>query len=329
MIYRFSLIFILGFVLVACGGRANRQAPTTQATLNPGRPQPGDYPITLKVGALERAYIAHIPPAYNNQTPVPVVLMFHGGGGTAQAAIEETGWTKKSDAARFLVVFPEGTRPDPSKPARFIGNPQTWNDGSGRFDAGEQNVDDVGFVNALIDDVIARFVVDQRRIFATGFSNGASMTYRLGVELSNRIAAIAPISPSGLRLQDPLALSKPVSLLSIHGAADPLNPIEGGMVTIGGKPDPRPPVRDSVERWAKMLNCPSEPRSLRDQDGVHAIAYAPCAENSEAIFYVIDSMGHTWPGGKSLLPEILVGKTTNKINASQVIWDFFAAHALK
>ncbi|MBM3470200.1 MAG: hypothetical protein FJX73_05345 [Armatimonadetes bacterium] len=173
--------------------------------------------------------------------------------------MRETGWTAKADEAAFLAVFPEATGPDPRAPGSFADNPQTWNDGSGRFHSGSTNVDDVGFVSALLDDLASRFVVDVRRIFVTGFSNGASMAYRVGAELSGRIAAVAPIS-GHLWLKDPQFL-RPVPLISIAGLADPLNPPDGGEIRVpGGGFEHRPPLRDSVLRWSKWNGCPPRAR---------------------------------------------------------------------
>jgi polyhydroxybutyrate depolymerase len=182
-----------------------------QPTPDEQRLGPGDHSLTLKVGELDRRYIVHVPPSYDGKKPVPVVIMFHGGGGTGRWAMPESGWPQKADKEGFLAVFPDATPPDPTKPSRFSSNGQIWNDGSGRFHAGQKNMPDVAFINAMIDDLIARFTVDRRRIYATGFSNGASMTFRVGVELSARIAAIAPIA-GALWIKQP-KLDRPVSLL--------------------------------------------------------------------------------------------------------------------
>jgi polyhydroxybutyrate depolymerase len=239
----------------------------------------------------------------------------------------ETGWTAKADQKRFLVVFPEGARSDPSRPARFTTNPQTWNDGSSRPIVGEaeRKIDDVGFINALIDDMITRFKVDEHRIYATGFSNGASMTFHIGRELSERITAIAPVAGSDW-LEQPM-LGRPVALLYITGTADPLNPIEGGEITLGSRAaGKKPPVRAFIRKWAEMLGCPLQSDVVHSRNGVSSVAYGPCKEASEVVLYTVEGMGHTWPGGRSLLPERLVGKTSDKINANDVIWEFFQKH---
>jgi len=288
---------------------------------------PGDHTLALKVGKLKRSYIVHVPPKYDANRPMPVVLMLHGRGGNARAAMKQTGWHRKADREGFLAVFPEGIRPDPSRRARFVGNPQTWNDGSGRFYAGKNQIDDVGFTKALIDDLISRFAVDGQRIYVTGFSNGSSMTYRLGVELSDRIAAIAPVASSGLRIEDP-KLKRPIPMITIQGSADPRNPLEGGDIRIFGRIDKRPPIRESVESWARLLDCPPTPKTIRDQDGIKGVRYGPGKEGAEVVFYTVEGMGHIWPGAKRVLPKRLVGEPTDKLNGTDLIWEFFKKHAM-
>ena len=323
-------------LLLGHSGAMSGPAPSPPPKLPP--PQrittPGNHTIVLKaddhpkLGERDRRYIVHVPVTYDGKRLMPVVIMLHGGGGTARNAMVETGWSTKAERAGFLAVFPEGTAPDASKPARFFGNPQTWNDGSGRFYSGENKIDDGAFMSLLMDDLMARLTVDDRRIYVTGFSNGASMAFRLGVELGDRIAAIAPVSGL-LQLKNPKP-DRPLSLLYIIGAEDPLVPLEGGRVRMPwGGVETRPPARDSVLKWVEMLQCPQKPKPLPTNDGVKAWKYGPGRNASEVVFYVIDGMGHTWPGGKRLLPERIVGKTSDKIKANDVIWEFFRQHPKK
>jgi polyhydroxybutyrate depolymerase len=253
-------------------------------------------------------------------------MMLHGAGGTAKGAMFETQWPAKSDKEEFIAVFPEALPADPSKPGSFVGNPQTWNDGSGRFNSGLLGIDDVGFLGAVLDDVSARCLVDQRRIYITGFSNGASMTYRTGLEISNRMAAIAPIS-GHFWTKDP-QLANPVPMLSIFGLGDPLNPVAGGNVSSPalGNIGYRPPLVDSITRWVNLLECQNGPAVILDANGVKGYRFSQCSGGNEVIYYTVEEMGHTWPGGKSLLPEAIVGKVTDRINANDVIWEFFKNH---
>jgi polyhydroxybutyrate depolymerase len=317
---------------LACSSRAFApQQPTSPPT--PTVPDsvdyaPGDHRLTIVVEGSTREYVVHIPPQYDGQVPLPVVIMFHGGGGAAQAAMEETGWAEKADQEGFLAVFPEGTPPDPSRPASFLGNPQTWNDGSERgIGAVESKVADVEFVSAMIDDLKERFNVDDRRIYVTGFSNGASMSFRLAHELSSVIAAIAPVA--GADWLDDTMLDRAVPLLYMTGTADPLNPIEGGEIFIGERSyGVKPPTQEMIAKWVKLHGCGEEPRVVYDQDGAKGVAYDCPGDADTVVLYTLDGHGHHWPGSRTVLPETMAGKNTAKIKATDVIWDFFEKHAI-
>jgi len=285
--------------------------------------KPGEQRFTIQAAGLERHYLVHVP-RHEPATTLPVVVMLHGGGGTAKGAANETGWAAKADDAGFLAVFPDAMPPDPSRPGQFRNNPQLWNDGSERFYRGQQAPDDVAFMEAMLDDLANRFPVDKRRIYATGFSNGASMSFRIGMELSHRFAAIAPVA--GALWLEPGTLKHPVPMLYITGTADPLNLIEGGVPKLmNGMYDPvrakaKPPVKDSIQKWARALGIPMVSQSTKDADGVRTETYGAGAE---VVYIAIEGMGHHWPGGRSLLPESMVGTWSGKVRATNVIWDFF------
>ena len=306
-------------------------APIASAVTAKEAVKAGDHDFTIKVGELERRYTVHVPPGYDSKTPAPVLVMLHGGGGTSKGAASETGWGAKADEAGFLAVFANAMPPDPSKPGSFGRNPQLWNDGSERFYQGQNKVDDVGFLNAMLDELLAKFAVDARRIFFTGFSNGASMTFRVGAELSRRIAAIAPVA--GACWLEPLTVERPISMCYITGTADPLNLIEGGVPKLGtGASDKvrakaKPPVRDSILKWAKAVGCPTTPKATSESNGVRIETYGPGRDGAEVIYVAVEGLGHTWAGGKSLLPEFMVGKRSDKLKATDFIWEFFQKHA--
>lgn len=289
----------------------------------------GDHYFQINIGGLDRTYSVHVPRGYDGKRSLPVVIVFHGGGGTGKGTMEITGMATKADQAGFLAVFPDGTAPFPNQPAKFVNNPQTWNDGSGRGHSGKRNVDDVGFINGMIDALASKFTIDEKRLFATGLSNGASMSFRLGVELSHRIAAIAPVA--GSFWMEVRQINRPVPLLYVTGTEDPLNPLEGGQITVPwwGYTDIKPPVQESITKWARLLGCPTEPQIVSDNEGVRMVTYKPCQQGSEIIYYTVEGLGHNWPGGKPYLPQGIVGKTSNKIIANDVIWDFFQRHPMK
>jgi len=291
-------------------------------------PTPGDHLESLKVGGgankTTRTFLVHVPPSFDGKSNVPVVIMLHGAGGSGAGAMGQTGWGAKSDREGFIAVFPDGTPPNAKAPAQFMTNPRLWNDGSGRGAIGVDHIDDLGFIAALIDFLEARYAADPARIYCTGFSNGASMTFSVGLNLANRIAAIAPVSGHLWYKQKRLAY--PVPLLFIIGTQDPLNPIDGGNVKLPwGKIENVPPIEDSLKEWERMLGCGPQVQTARG-NGVLQITYDQCAKGGEVEYYRVRGLGHIWPGGTNRLPEKLVGKPSDSLNATDVIWDFFKAH---
>jgi polyhydroxybutyrate depolymerase len=213
-----------------------------------------------------------------------------------------------------------------SKPASLQNSP-TWNDGSARFEAGQKDVPDVAYIAAILDDLAARLAVDKKKIYVAGMSNGGSMAFRVGAELSDRIAAIAVVAGALWVSPD---LSYPVSLCYVTGTADPLNPLDGGTPNWAGTPiggRAKPPVSTEVAAWANALGCSAGSKAIYDRDGVKGLSYAPCKTNSDVVLYTIEGMGHYWPGATGqYLPEGIIGKKVNTIFANDLIWDFFAAH---
>ena len=238
----------------------------------------------LDLNGLKRIYIIHPPKGLEKE--VPLVLFLHGAGGSASGAAKRYGWEEMADKEGFIVAFLEGTPVKLNEPANFVTNPNLWNDGSGR--GHKSGIDDVGFIRRVIEEISSEYKIDPRRIYVTGFSNGASMTFRVGVELSDKIAAIAPVMG---HLFVTGRLQHPVPLLLIAGGADPLNPLHGGEA-----PNPwsselhyKPPMIDSVNSWRAL----------------------PGSNGQEIIFQVIEGEKHQWPKG-----------------ATETIWQFFKRHAL-
>ena len=179
----------------------------------------------------------------------------------------------------------------------------------------------------MLADLKTRCSVDDRRIYATGFSNGASMSFRVARELSRSFAAVAPVAGADW-LADKTP-ERPVPILYITGTADPLNPLAGGEIRIGQRALGRkPPTAELIGKWVKLLGCPEQPQVVYDQDGAKGLAYGRPGDAPSVVLYTIDGHGHHWPGGHSLLPEYLAGKNTAKLNATDVIWEFFKAHPM-
>jgi polyhydroxybutyrate depolymerase len=280
---------------------------------------------------LKRTYLIHLPSS-GFTPPLPVVFVLHGGGGNGgkMKKLTNSGFDKLADKKGFIVVYPDG----------FENN---WNDGRSQSEAGyetfKNNTDDTGFISALIDELIKKYNADAKRVFVTGMSNGAMMSYRLACELSGKIAAIAPVAgtiPENFIKQcNPV---KPVSVLAINGDADPLMPYNGGEVTgpFGKRKLGRVlSANESVMFWVKNNCCSQEPiiTDLKDKDPddgtlVQKQQFINGRSNSEVILYTIRNGGHTWPGGYQYLGKWIVGKTCRDMDATAVIWEFFEGKEL-
>lgn len=287
-------------------------------------PQNGTQHLTIPTAERERQCTVHVPAHCTGEEKYPLVFFFHGGGGSAQSVIDETDWIQKADQEGFLIAFPEGTPRHPNRKARFVGNPQTWNDGSERtgLDAVAMGIDDVAFVEALLDMLIDNYPVDPRRVYTTGFSNGASMSFRLARELSNRFTAVAPVA--GVDWQEQPVPTHPVPLLYIVGTADPKSPYFGGEIHIGDKfYGTKPPTQKMMETWAGYFTPSYTTTTTVMPSGAIRTRYSS-PEGIEAVTCIaIPEHGHHWPGGNSKLPEWLAGENNSQMNATDIIWDFF------
>ncbi len=286
--------------------------------------QPGDYSDSITWDGLERTYRIHVPPLHNNSAnPMPLVIALHGGGGTGKHMEKLTlgGFNTLADREGFVVLYPDGIE-------------KHWNDGRDdvNYRSHREKIDDVGFISALIDRLAGELNIDGNRIYSTGISNGALMSYRLACELPEKVAAVAPVAGAmPLNLSSHCLPLRPIPMLIINGKDDPLVPWEGEESHFGPhKAGRRLTIPDTVEYWVALNNCSPSPAffllpDTDPQDGtrVRQEIYSGCREETEVILYAIEGGGHTWPGGYQYLPEILVGKTSKDMDANMVIWAFF------
>ncbi len=281
---------------------------------------PGDYTRSLEIDGRTRSYIVHIPPSYDHRKPIPVVLAYHGGATSAKIMVTFSGLNEKSDEAGFMVVYPNGTG--------LQENALTFNGGNCCGYAMRNKVDDVGFTRALLDDLGKVTHIDSKRVYATGISNGAIMCYFLASELSDRIAAIAPVAgPMGTETCHP---KEPISVIHFHGEDDRFAPFKGGLGT-GLSQTNFYSVEHSIGAWVKANGCPETPEvtelpdKVNDGTKVTRKVYGPGKKGSEVILYIIHGGGHTWPGRDSRVANQL-GKSTKDISANDLMWDFFKRH---
>lgn len=283
----------------------------------------------LAVGAQQREYLLYVPKRWREAGPptaTPVVLVFHGGGGTAQFAVAGLNWSRQAEDSGFLAVYPEGLRKDMSRPASFLRNPQFWSVAAGFGYSERLGSDDVLFVEAILAELSTRFAVDPARIYATGFSNGGSMAFRVGVELSDRFAAIAPVA-GHLWLKSG-APPRVAPLIYFCGDVDPLCPLRGGVVkSPWGKLTELPPVDESILTWARWAGCSLRPRVEEIAAGVTLARFGPGVGGARVDFFTVSGAGHVWPGGASVMNERISGPASHRIDATAVIWEFFREFA--
>lgn len=289
---------------------------------------PGDHDFSLKHDGLRRTYLVYMPPQAESGEPLPVVLNFHGGGGNARMEKWYTRMDETAARGGFIAVYPNGT-------GGFAGRLLTWNAGTCCGSAAAKNVDDVGFVLALLGDLAERTPIDQTRIYATGLSNGSMMAYRLAAEASSRIAAVAGVA--GAMTLPHFAPERPVPVMHIHSVDDGRALYKGGLGPAFPLTNTRvlhSSVESMVEKWRVHDGCPAEPRVDERIEGragapdAHHSAtrytFGPCREGSEVVLWKLTGAGHVWPGGQQNYLRLLLGPSTTVIDANREMWQFFS-----
>jgi polyhydroxybutyrate depolymerase len=319
-----SLFLLVSLLSLNCTSRIGRNLSQAFTGSNSGA---YDYSSSIISGGQERTYTVHISNSYDKTRPTPLLIVLHGGGGTGKGMNALTHFNDIANKENFIVVYPDGFE-------------NHWNDGRGvqGYGAQNQNVDDVGFISVLIDKLSQELNIDARRVYVTGISNGAMMSHRLGCELSQKIAAIAPVAGNiPVNMVSIWAPSRAVSVLIINGTEDPLVPWAGGEVHLGPLDLGQVlSVADTVKFWVTNDKCTEPPQvtQLPDTDPsdgtkVRMETYGGCQDNVKVVLYTVEGGGHTWPGGLQYLPQGRIGRTSRDFNASETIWQFFQEHPME
>jgi polyhydroxybutyrate depolymerase len=300
-----KLFLLLSFIGVGCD----------PVVLPPDPPEPidpcaagapvlrGDEDFSVIIDGIERTYTVSAPTSYDG-APTPVVFNFHGLGSNG---FEQRLFSKMdavSDAEGFIAVYPNGTG-------------ESWNAGECCPPASNSDVDDVAFVQTMIADITASYCVDQKQIFATGMSNGGFFSHRLGCEVAEQFAAIAPVA-GGVVLLD-CQPSRPIPVMHFHGTADDTVPFDG-LPQFG-----LPAIPDMINDWAARNGCQGAAVQTFLNGDSHCETFDNCAAGTEVTLCTVEGGGHTWPGGLEV-PQL--GFTTQDLNATQHMWDFFEQHPL-
>lgn len=287
------------------GGEASEQIKITG---------PGDYSFALHHQGLRRLFRVYVPSTYSPSKAVPLVFSFHGGGGSMdyQATDHYYGQISKAEALGYVAVFPNGFSKLRS------GKLATWNAGRCCASARDGEVDDVGFVRAIIQTLSLQIAVDTQRIFASGMSNGGMMSYRLACEMPDVFRAIASVA--GTDNTTSCAPKGPISILHIHARDDELVLFDGGSGRKSSKVADFVSVPDSIAKWVKLNACGTTPTRVFENAGAYCDVYSQCRGGVEVKLCVTATGGHSWPGGYKLR-----GNTpgSSALSATDVIADFF------
>ncbi len=279
--------------------------------------------VTTPDGRVRR-YRTYVPASLVPGEKVPLLIALHGGLGWGEQFEINSGFDGLAESNRFIVAYPDGTNARAGSTKLL-----TWNGGICCGPAVEQNVDDVGFISRVIDEVSTTLPIDDSRVFAAGHSNGAFLAYRLACELSDRISAIG-VQAGALGVA--CAPSRPVSVFHLHGLADANIPIDGGKGSgISGVAYPSP--REAPKAFAVTNGCTQGPIDQVDPANPDVIArtWSGCTQSRSVQFVTVAGASHAWMGhpGTAAGSTSLVGVPYQGIDASRAIWSFLASQPLR
>lgn len=277
----------------------------------------------LIVDDLVRKMVVHLPAGWQENKNMPLVLVLHGAKLSAKIAEIVTGFDKLSNRQNFVVAYPDAIY-------------HQWNDGRKALDNPSYGIDDVKFLSRLMDYMVWKYHVDPKRIYVAGYSSGGMMAQKLGMEITDKIAAIAEVAATMpvplLELQE--KPTKPLPVLMINGTQDPAFPWSGGNTQIIGiKVGPVASVMGCVNYWVEANGgLTARPDSNQTVDKAYGtkdgtmveVTTYPTAKNTCVMLYKIDGGGHTWPGSDVPLRYIpFLGRQSKNLRASELIWEFF------
>jgi polyhydroxybutyrate depolymerase len=303
----FSVATVCTLVLALLGGAAC--AAAHQGGGSHKSQKVADSTEEMQFGGRTRTFIVHLPEGFTDQEPTPLMLSFHGRHGQGKDQAKLSGFDQVADRHGFIVVYPDG-----------VG--ESWNALAGSGEAQELEVDDVGFVGALIDYLMERYTIDPRRIYASGMSNGGAFVHRLGCEMSGRFAAIASVAGQmAPELAKQCKPTDPVAVIDFHGTKDRIAPYDGGETKGGGG---LLSAQATVDVWRSINGCDNTAKVTFSKGDTTCRTFY--GGRAPVTLCTVEGTGHTWPGGFQYLPRILVGQTSRDVDASEMIWDFFAAN---
>ena len=281
--------------------------------------------LVTTYGGQDRTFSVRLPPNYDPGIPAPVVFALHGGFGSAERTEESTKFNAVAAREGVIMIYPEGI---PGRPRALtsVGKIRSWNAGGCCGKSMEQGVDDVGFLLKALDVVEQGACVDRSRVYSTGMSNGAMMSYRLACEAPERFAAVAAVA--GMLVLEGCAPKRPIPLLHIHGIKDSNVPLDGSQGCGPGTVETRISIDQTINLWNTLHACDGDTtQTLAREDVTCTRKGSQCPVE----LCLLPQGNHTWPGGTPkdpFFPGCTGGQQVLSFSASEHIWGFFEAHTL-
>lgn len=269
-----------------------------------------DIEDTLMIYGRNRYYKIHLPIGFSFQKSYPLVFVFHGGLGNPELIAKQTRFSEKADKEDFIVVYPYGT-------GSFEKKLLTWNTWDCCGYADKNNINDVDFIKALLIKMKSEYKIDDKRIYATGLSNGGMMSYLLACELSDYFAAIAPVAAS---MFDTISCNtkSEISIIAFNSVDDEHIPYNGGIGEESLVDIEKLPVEKVINMWAQKFDCIHMHTS--ESSSFQKVSYKN-KNGTEIILYKMFSGGHSWPGGEKI--RKFADNPVKNVSATDIIWEFF------
>jgi len=287
-----AMWLVLAVLLAGCSGGAASSAPEPAPPCDPG--PPGTREVTVG----KRSFLLHVPTDFRN--PSPVVFTFHGRGSNAQQQLLLTGFEQVAEEGRFMVVAPQAV--------------------GGRWQFGGRDAAYLRAVGAAVP------CMDPTRVYASGMSMGSAMTFALACAPERKFAAFGGVA---LTLYEPQCTSTPPApIIYFHGTADQVVPFRGGQPQ--GEDVDLPAVPVAMQEWADHNGCTAD-RTQKVGKDVTLQEWTDCDAGADVEYYRVRGGGHTWPGAAEFIADAIepqLGRTTQSVDASRLMWQFFENYQL-
>ena len=303
-----KLFFLLAIItLIACNKKNENAIDNQNIEL--------EYYDSMIFDGLERTYFVHLPQNYNDAITYPLIFAIHGGGTLGYQGIEgQSQLSELSDLENFIVVYPEGLEQ--------LGF-RTWNAGDCCPSASTLGTNDIGFIVALLDKLKLELSINDRKVYATGFSNGGQLAYKLANRYPDKFAAISAVA--GVLQDFPFDPARKVPIIHFHSYQDSTAPYSGGFSDAQFINLEFPSVDSTLLLIANNYNCGLIKQTIFSNPNTYDFfRYSDCNNNVQIELYVSQDGGHTWPGGQAFANRPI----TNHFNASNLMWEFFQNYEL-